>query len=317
MVHSALRLAIRCSARGGGRFVALAMVVVACGALPARQAQAFCRTTTCAVEKPPKNCERDMATGCWSAGIPLAWPQECVSFSVNTNASQRLGLGYDQALEIAQEAFAHWPLASCADGGQPSIAFMSLPGLTCDRVEFNGTGPNANAILFRDDTWTHSQDALALTTVFFNANTGQLRNADMEINVTNPEVSIEALPFIITHESGHFIGLDHAPDPQTVMYFQYNRLPGQSFALTDDDIAAVCDAYPPSRSVPATCDFQPPKGYAIDCGGDVQAACAVAPAPATDRGAWWWCALLALGAAVTFRWRRRADAKSPPPPTGS
>jgi hypothetical protein len=311
MVHSALRFAVR---RVGRLVARSALLVVAFGVLSDRPAQAFCRTTTCAVDCPPKECERDPVTGCWAAGIPLVWNQQCVSFSVNVNASPRLGLGYDAALEIAQEAFAHWPLATCPDGGAPTIAFMSLPGLMCDRVEYNRTGPNANAVLFRDESWTHSDSALALTTVSFNANTGQILNADMEINVTHPEVTIEALPFIITHESGHFVGLDHSPDPQTVMYFQYNRLPGQPFALTDDDIAAVCAAYPSSRTVSATCDFQPPKGYAIDCGGDVQAACAVAPAPETDRRAWWWCALLALGATVTFRWRRRANAKSTPPP---
>jgi MYXO-CTERM domain-containing protein len=62
-----------------------------------------------------------------------------------------------------------------------------------------------------------------------------------------------------------------------IMYYAYSGgavIP----QLSTDDVDAICTAYPTSRSTPA-CDFEPPKGYATDCGGDVIAACSIAPEP--------------------------------------
>jgi hypothetical protein len=263
-------------ARGLVRALAVAMAAAVLAlALPVRPALAFCRTTTCAVAHPPDSCVRDMDTGCWLQGIPLFWQQQCISYAVNTSGSDLLGLDYAAAAAIVDGAFAHWPTATCSDGGSPSIALMGRTGLTCDRVEYNPTGPNANAILFRDQNWTHDPAAIALTTVAFSTKTGQIFDADMEINT--PLITVGDLDFVVTHESGHFLGLDHSPDPTAVMFFQYG---GGSVMpqLSSDDVEAICTAYPTSRSTPA-CDFEPPKGYANDCGGDVVAACAVAPEP--------------------------------------
>jgi len=298
-----------------GRFARVRAVAVAVAAgallalLPARPAFAFCRTTTCAVANPPPSCTRDPATGCWQEGIPLLWPQQCISYAVNTAGSPLLGLDYAAAAGHVDQAFAHWPNASCPDGGSPSVAVMGRTGLTCDRVEYNPTGPNANAILFRDDGWTHDPAAYALTTVAFSTKTGQILDADMEINT--PLLTVGDLNFVVTHESGHFLGLDHSPDPTAVMYFQYGGgavIP----QLSDDDLAAICTAYPTARSAPA-CDFEPPKGYATDCGGDVIAACAIAREPLTPEVASspassspGWLDGLAIGAvAMTLGARRR------------
>ncbi len=309
----------RRSLRGGnrrrasvpGRAAAFAILVgLAALALPGRTAFAFCRTTTCAVASPPASCTRDISTGCWQAGIPLLWPQQCISYAVNTAGSPRLGLDYSGAAAIVDSAFNHWPTASCSDGGSPSVAFMGRTGLTCDRVEYNPTGPNANAILFRDDNWTHDSSAIALTTVAFSVRTGQIFDADMEINT--PLLTVADLEFVVTHESGHFVGLDHSPDPTAVMYFQYNGGPAQ---LSTDDVDAICTAYPTSRQTPA-CDFEPPKGFATDCGGDVIAACSIAadpPSPEVASSAsalsFGWADGLAIGAMIATA--RRAP---PAPP---
>ena len=299
-------------ARGLARALAVAIAAAVLAlALPARPALAFCRTTTCAVLHPPDSCVRDMDTGCWLQGIPLFWPQQCMSYAVNTSGSVLLGLDYPAAAAIIDGAFSHWPTASCSDGGSPSIAFMGRTGLTCDRVEYNPTGPNANAILFRDENWTHDPAAIALTTVAFSTKTGQIFDADMEINT--PLITVGDLDFVVTHESGHFLGLDHSPDPTAVMFFQYG---GGSVMpqLSSDDLEAICTAYPTSRPAPA-CDFEPPKGYATDCGGDVIATCAVAPEPLSPEvtsspvsSSPGWLDGLAIGAvALTLGARRRRD----------
>ncbi len=90
----------------------------------------------------------------------------------------------------------------------------------CRLVAFNRTGANQHVIVFRDDNWPHSggADTLALTTVSFNEKTGELLNADMEVNTVQNRVSIADpvpadgydLASILTHEAGHFFGLAHA-----------------------------------------------------------------------------------------------------------
>ena len=251
---------------------------------------------------------RDPQTNCWLEGIPLFWQLQCISYAVNTAGSPRLGLDYNAAAAIVDGAFAHWPTASYSDGASPSVAFMGRTGLTCDRVEYNPTGPNANAILFRDDGWTHDPAAIALTTVAFSVKTGQIFDADMEINT--PLLTAADLNFVVTHESGHFLGLDHSPDPTAVMYFQYGG-GGVVPQLSDDDLQAICTAYPTSRPAPA-CSFEPPKGYATDCGGDVIAACAIAPDPPSPEVAssrsgpsFGWGEGLAIGAVVVSAGVRR------------
>jgi hypothetical protein len=279
MVHRFLNRPSRAAVRAPA---ALAVALVGALALPAPAAMAYCRTTTCAIRNPPSSCTRDFNTGCWTSGIPLFWTQQCLSYAVNVAGSPRLGLDYTAALAVVESGFAHWPNASCSDGS-PSLAFMSRPGLTCDRVEYNPTGPNANAILFRDSGWTHEATALALTTVAFNVKTGQILDADMEIN-TSAIAPID-LEFVVTHESGHFVGLDHSSEISAVMFFQYSgpSTPTGDAPLTSDDIQAICTAYPPTRDAPV-CSFEPDKGFATDCGGDVIAACAVAPASPSDGG---------------------------------
>lgn len=296
------RYSVGRSFRRSLKTVAAILSVAVLGALawPATDAFAYCRTTTCAVQSPPPECTRDLATGCWQQGIPLLWPQQCISYAVSSAGSKGLGLDYAAASAIIDQGFAHWPTAACSDGGAPSIAFMSRPGLTCDLVEYNPTGPNANAILFRDEGWKHDPMAIALTTVAFNVRTGVILDADMEINT--PLLTEADLEFVATHESGHFLGLDHSPDPTAIMFFQYAG-GGFNPRLSTDDLDAICTAYPTARSTPV-CDFEPPKGFATDCGGDVVAACAVAPAAASERDPGWIGALGLVAGAAVYRLRQ-------------
>jgi hypothetical protein len=47
--------------------------------------------------------------------------------------------------------------------------------------------------------------------------------------------------------------------------------------LAPDDVAAICAAYPSDRVTSAVCNFEPERGYASDCGGDVEGSCHFAP----------------------------------------
>jgi hypothetical protein len=234
-------------------------------------AHAFCRTTTCATVNRPPSCVRDLATQCWTSGAPLFWRGNCAQYSVDQRGASNLGLDYQLTADLVASAFATWPIADC-QGGFPNIAVVSYGPASCGRAEFNPRGPNNNAVIFQEQEWSHEAGQLGLTTVSFNTSTGEILNADIEVNLLDFGVSYDEARYILTHEAGHFLGLDHSSDPSAVMYFQYREAEP---ILSPDDVAGICAAYPMSDAETAMCDPEPEHGFAADCGGDVEGSCAI------------------------------------------
>jgi hypothetical protein len=243
---------------------------------PTRDARAFCRTTT---EKP--GTTYDPATGCYTGSADaklLYWKGACVGYSLNRSASSKVTL--DQASKIVSDAFAAWSAAACATG-TPTVHAVDVGPVDCDLVEYNQTGPNQNLIVFHDDVWPYADpyNTLGLTTVTFNTQTGEIYDADMEINSTVPNLVAEGpvppggfdVTSIITHEAGHFLGLAHTPDPTAVMYAHYHD--GES-VLAADDVSGICSIYTTddarntsAGAVPAgPCDATPRHGFSTECG---------------------------------------------------
>jgi hypothetical protein len=289
-------------------------------------ALAYCRTSTCL------DCKRDPATGCTKGGKPIAWPNACVSFSVNRNASTTIDL--DGASRLMAEAFATWESARCGDEGKrPSIFVSQAFGpAQCGKPEFNPNGGNANLIVFRDETWPYggAGHELAATQLTFD-DEGRIYDADIEINATGPlalpapddgeadgGVAPDAgapdagdmiaygiiagehdLLSIMTHEAGHFLGLDHSREENAIMLAELS--PGQvRTQLTADDEAAICAAYPPDREVLA-CDPAPRGGFSSACDDTgLFGGCSVARPRQSS-----WVELLGLASiAAALQWRR-------------
>jgi hypothetical protein len=278
-----------------------------------RRAQA-CLTTTCAAENAPPSCVRDVGgTNCWLAGEPLQWAEPCVAFSVDARGIPGLGLNYADTEELVATAFAAWPSVDCS-AGSPAIAVRSAGPVACNAVEYNSEGPNANAVIFQAKRWAHDFDAIGVTTVSFNAETGRIVDADIEVNMTVRWLDYLAVQYVLTHEAGHFFGIDHSSDPRAVMYAQSSASNFLSPPeLSDDDRSAICLAYPTDRDAGA-CDFEPEKGYSPVCGGDLEASCSVGrhPAPGNDERRHVLVPLIALVTLLAARRRgfpRRAEAR--------
>src|SRR5262249_18382287 len=146
-------------------------------------AAAFCRTTTCDV-RAGQDCPMD-ANGCVTVGLPLIWPNPCIGFDLQEDAlAGRLTL--NQVTTTAHAAFLAWQSAQCTSPtqGSPSIRFADLGPVACNRHEYNQTQGNANIIMFRTGAWPYANTAntLALTTVTYNVDTGDIYDADMELN---------------------------------------------------------------------------------------------------------------------------------------
>src|SRR5689334_23443474 len=143
-----------------------------------RGASAYCRTTSCAGVGTGTLCSPKEPMDC---GKPLFWSSPCVGYSLQKSASRWVTL--PAATTVFAEAFAAWSKAQCTSGS-PRIEGVDMGPVDCDKHEYNQNAGNANIVLFRDDSWPHAGqgDTLALTTVTYNLDTGEIYDADIELN---------------------------------------------------------------------------------------------------------------------------------------
>ncbi len=274
----------------------------------ASDALAWCRSTACI----GADCPRD-ENGCKTTGEKLAWPGVCVGFSLQKDGSANIPA--DVLRATVEDSFAAWADIDCGGGEVASIGIAELEDVSCHKAEYDKGGPNANAILVQDTQWDYHgpDDTLAKTTVTFDAKTGEILDADIEINHAYNEITtadgkvVYDLRSILTHEIGHFLGLDHSADPASTMYADYEPGSTEQRTLEDDDKAGLCDAYPPNR--PGVCDSTPRGGLADLCKGESPAegakGCALAGASPSSETPGGTGMLFAFGAGVALAFRRR------------
>jgi hypothetical protein len=277
------------------------------GLLAPRAASAYCRATTCD-PKLGDVCNRD-ANGCVTGYPPLYWPSSCVTFAIQRDGSlsnQITAAAFELA---AHRAFDTWMKADCGNGTHPGIHVETLGLIECDRVEFNSQHANANAFMFRDASWSVEPgvgDALGLTTAHFDSSSGAIEDVDVEINGTggnltnvDPEDGAD-LVSILTHETGHFLGLDHTRDANSVMFAKYEPSVSDLRHLSADDTAGICALYPPNL-IQTNSECRPINGFSGVCAADQgePRGCSFAPSNRAGSG-WPKRELLGIGLLVTL-----------------
>ena len=302
--------------QAAGRLKPLVASIAAFVALTvaAGQASAFCRSTTCTGD-----CPRDDG-GCKTTGKKLFWPGVCVGVSLQRDGSVNIPKPFVQT--VVAGSFATWSALDCGAGGTATISFSELADVSCHEAQFNTGGGNANIILFQDTQWHYKgvDDTLAKTTVTFDADSGEILDADIEINHAYNEFTVSDtrvvfdLQSVLTHEIGHFIGLDHTLVPDATMFAGYDEGSTNLRTLEADDIAAACAVYPPTRA--GKCEPLPRGGLADACGaapvptsGGEASGCSISSAgaitPAASITASSLLSLLGLGLALRTRRRDR------------
>ncbi len=293
----------RTTSRGPLTGLALALAAV----LAAPPAEAYCRTSTCEDGRPGQRCEPPESGDC---GVPLFWNRRCIGVGVQEDASAKVD--WETAHTVATASFVAWRTADCGGGRSPSFEVVDLGPIQCRAAEFNTEGGNANVILFHDESWPYGgPSTLAMTTVTYRLDTGEIYDADLEINATagmalttGEDDVVYDLQSIITHEAGHMLGLAHSPVDEATMNASYTPGDTSQRSPAEDDVAAICAVYPPLEVDSRTCDATPRGGFKSTCGPwpppEEDDGCTASGRPGL--GSSWpaWLGLLGLA-----RWARR------------
>jgi hypothetical protein len=263
--------------------------------------------------------------------------------------------GYPQGLaglDESQIATAATDAALAWSKGSEALASCTDLDLQVTMKTVNDAPPAAkfdhlNNIVFRGDTWcpdppicsANERMALAITSVFAGTKSGVIFDADIEVNavdfqwgdlVTTPDQSKQDLQNALTHEMGHFIGLDHTcysadpmhPRPAPVdnngnlvpscaarflsdavrsatMFASADPGDTSKRTLEPDDQQAVCDSYPLGMDDPMACPASGSNG--CDIARDASAEGALG---ATRFGVWGGLLLASVASAAWVRARR-------------
>jgi hypothetical protein len=227
------------------------------------RANAFVRTQGC-------NADGDVCS-------ELFWPTNCATYLIDRTSAQKVATESGFSLEALQSeidaSFAAW------DNNNVGCSYLTLSdGGMEDGLSFgfDNDGSEDNVITFVEDGWLdlgpgHAQSAIALTSVFFDPETGVIVDADMEFNAEffRPMIigQSPADPFderteadlrnTITHEAGHFLGLAHTPVSDATMFAVAEPGESKKQSLAQDDLDGVCAIYPINED-PGICE---PAGF--------------------------------------------------------
>ncbi|MCZ7582860.1 MAG: matrixin family metalloprotease [Deltaproteobacteria bacterium] len=165
------------------------------------------------------------------------WPQYPIGYLVGENLESL----FPGASDVAVDSLTRWN-----EGVQTF----------CDiRLNFGGTTTKAvadddfdNIIFAQTSDWPYGTQVLAVTQCFFNSQ-GTMLDCDIAVNAqdwqwtdTNPGGHILSLRDTLTHEAGHFWGLDHTPTPAATMNATYSDA-YVAADLDEDDIRGASDRY--------------------------------------------------------------------------
>ena len=259
-------------------------------------------------------------------GTPIFWPGSCAWIQTDSAGSTDLPLA--TVAQIVAKGIANWQSVTLE--ASPPCSYLQI--LLDPPVPSEARLDHINVVKFRSDKWCrpaegstaemcYSPQATAITTIFYDSalgksNDGNIVDADIELNEINftfiwidhlapptrPNTMKADLENTLTHEIGHFQGLDHTcwdhvsatdpvdnsgapvPDCAAVQMHQvddatYLRIVQSSmynFAEPTeiikrmpkpDDIAGICSIYPLAQD-PKSCTRPSPvgKGCAISLG---------------------------------------------------
>ena len=202
-------------------------------------------------------CALGLPLAAWSFSVQgPRWPNtesQPVPFTVSPAGSDDVSDGSD--LAAVRSAFASWQDVECSFLSFEEQAWVE-PGQVAD--------DGVNRVYWEENeaNWPGTADTLGLTFTFFLRSGEQpITDADMILNGIHWTWTTDAnevgqgpapgnvdIETVVLHEAGHFFGLAHSQDPDSVM-FATNNKPTQR-SLDTDDVQGICALYSNGQPVP-------------------------------------------------------------------
>lgn len=251
--------------------------------------QAYCRTHAC--DEKLQSCPRDVH-GCVTVEKPIYWAGGEAELWVDQAGSPLWNLSAEEVLATLRVALGHWTSVICPDGKPPQLS-ITLPGI----LPSSEDDAEISVVRFLDEDSSYQQQVIAMTQVKYFPRSGEFSAADIEVNsehhsfVLRPQLEEDIdLEAALTHELGHFLGLDHSDVPGATMQPEAMGLGGIDLrTLEPDDVAGLCAIYGEGNlPEPAAPESSPAHG-----------GCSVAPGSDTHAATPW--AVLVFGLLVLTR----------------
>jgi Matrixin len=205
-----------------------------------KSAAAFCRTTTV----------RSGDGDCVKTGLPLFWRGACLGYRTSTAEVPSFGIA--AATDLLAASYADWSSGGC----KASIQAVSLGTSSNTNAGYIENASNENLIVFRK-VWPYpDRNQVALTTLTFRTDTGEIVDADIEVNASL-DLRIQAAPLpargydlrtVFAHEGGHVLGLAHSDVANATMFAKYAPGSVDQGTQEPDDYAGLCAAYPANNT---------------------------------------------------------------------
>ena len=206
----------------------------------------------------------------------LCWKSRTLPWTLDASGSK--DVPFADVQEAIRDSFDTWSSIPCSD-----LRFEEQPPVERRTVGYDGSGGADNLIVFRTracaevvrdeapchdagtcanayDCWDFSPNVIAVTTTSYRQDTGQIVDADIELNearflfstVDEPVCTSEGqrgcvgtdVANTVTHEIGHMLGLDHSEVAGAAMYASAEFGETSKRELARDDEQAICDIYP-------------------------------------------------------------------------
>ncbi len=210
-------------------------------------------------------CAQAMDEDGLETGPSLSWRSREIPYAFYVEGTSQIE--GELEFEVLRESFAAWHrIEGCAEPLMRSdISFYEAASLSrVDRIGYDFLHPeeNENLVIFRDEVWPieGARSVLALTTTTYKPSTGEILDADIELNTANfrfgviGEASVMDLMNTTVHEVGHVLGLGHSEVAGSTMEPYGATGETEKRTLACDDRDAVVFKYPEAT----------PNGYCAD-----------------------------------------------------
>ncbi len=179
--------------------------------------------------------------------VPLFWSKIPIFYAIGKRGCKDIKDGSDK--EAIHRAFRTWSALDCT-----RLKFKYEGLIEHPEIAYQEGQTNHNVIFWinDEDKWLYPTDVLAFTRLEYNRKTGEIYDADLAMNGAYFKWSTQhpvptgynSVLNTITHEIGHFLGLDHSEVPSATMYPNAKTGETQKEDLDPDDRLGICTIYP-------------------------------------------------------------------------